>query len=53
LPDDPATILHSCLLRQRAAWFAIDAEARNYLAFIGERGAHYVLNLALSAAISF
>jgi len=34
-------------------WFAIDAEARNYLAFIGDRGAHYVLNPALSAAISF
>jgi len=34
-------------------WVAIDAEARNYLAFIGERGAHYLLNPALSAAISF
>ena len=34
-------------------WFALDAEARNYVAFIGDRGAHYVLNPALSAAISF
>jgi len=34
-------------------WLGIDAEARNYLAFIGDRGAHYVLNPALSAAISF
>jgi hypothetical protein len=34
-------------------WFRIDAEARNYLAFIGDRGAHYLLNPALSAAISF
>jgi len=34
-------------------WLGIDAEARNYLAFIGERGAHYVLNPALSARIAF
>jgi hypothetical protein len=34
-------------------WFVVDAEARNYLAFLGDRGAHYVLNPALSAAISF
>ncbi|HYP99881.1 MAG TPA: DUF4349 domain-containing protein [Polyangiaceae bacterium] len=37
----------------KSDWFVIDAEARNYLAFIGDRGAHYVLNPALSAAISF
>lgn len=34
-------------------WLTVDAEARNYLAFIGDRGAHYLLNPALSAAISF
>ncbi|HET7542628.1 MAG TPA: DUF4349 domain-containing protein [Polyangiaceae bacterium] len=34
-------------------WLIIDAEARNYLAFIGDRGAHYLLNPALSATIGF
>lgn len=34
-------------------WFGVDAEARNYLAFVGDRGAHYVLNPALSARIAF
>lgn len=33
--------------------FAVDVEARNYLAFFGERGAHYVLEPALSARIAF
>jgi len=34
-------------------WLSLDAEARNYLAFVGDRGSHYVLNPALSAAIGF
>jgi hypothetical protein len=34
-------------------WFGVDAEARNYLAFVGDRGAHYVLNPALAARIAF
>lgn len=34
-------------------WLSVDAEARNYLAFIGDRGAHYLLNPALAAAIAF
>lgn len=34
-------------------WLGIDAEARNYLAFIGDRGAHYLLSPALSARIAF
>jgi hypothetical protein len=34
-------------------WFSIDAEARNYLAFIGDRDPHYVLSPALSARIAF
>jgi hypothetical protein len=34
-------------------WFGIDAEARNYLAFGGGRGGHYVLEPALSARIAF
>jgi hypothetical protein len=37
----------------KSDWFCIDAEARNYLAFIGDRGAHYLLNPGLSAAIGF
>lgn len=37
----------------KSDWLSVDAEARNYLAFLGDRGAHYVLNPALSAAISF
>ena len=37
----------------RNDWLGIDAEARNYLAFIGDLGAHYLLNPALSVAISF
>jgi len=34
-------------------WLGIDVEARNYLAFIGDRGAHYLLNPALSGRIAF
>jgi hypothetical protein len=34
-------------------WFGLDAEARNYVAFIGARGAHYLLSPALSAQIAF
>lgn len=34
-------------------WFGLDAEARNYLAFGGERGAHYLLTPALAARIAF
>jgi len=34
-------------------WFGVDAEARNYLAFLGERGTHYVLSPALAARIAF
>jgi hypothetical protein len=33
--------------------FGVDAEARNYLAFGGARGGHYVLTPALSARIAF
>jgi len=34
-------------------WLCVDAEARNYLAFIGDRGAHYLLNPTLSATVGF
>ena len=34
-------------------WFGLDAEARNYLVFIGDRGAHYALVPALSARVAF
>jgi hypothetical protein len=34
-------------------WFYLDLEARNYLAFGGERGAHYALTPALSASVAF
>jgi hypothetical protein len=34
-------------------WFGLDAEARNYLAFGSDRGAHYALEPALSARIAF
>ena len=34
-------------------WFGLDAEARNYLAFGGERGAHYLFAPALAARIAF
>jgi hypothetical protein len=34
-------------------WFGVDVEARNYLAFGGSRGGHYVLTPALSARIAF
>jgi Domain of unknown function (DUF4349) len=34
-------------------WFGLDAEARNYLAFGGDRGAHYLLSPALAARIAF
>jgi hypothetical protein len=37
----------------KSRWFGVDAEARNYLAFIGDRGAHYVFNPALSARFAF
>ncbi len=34
-------------------WFGLDAEARNYLAFGGARGAHYLLSPALAARVAF
>ena len=34
-------------------WFGVDVEARNYLAFGGTRGGHYVFTPALSARIAF
>jgi hypothetical protein len=34
-------------------WFHLDLEARNYLAFGGERGAHYALAPALAASLAF
>jgi len=34
-------------------WFGLDAEARNYLAFGGPRGGHYLLEPALSARVAF
>jgi hypothetical protein len=34
-------------------WFGLDAEARNYLAFGGPRGGHYLLEPALSAKVAF
>lgn len=34
-------------------WFGLDAEARHYLAIIGDRGAHYALSPALSARLAF
>jgi Domain of unknown function (DUF4349) len=34
-------------------WFGVDLEARNYLAFGGSRGAHYLLTPALSARVAF
>jgi hypothetical protein len=34
-------------------WFGLDVEARNYLAFGGARGAHYLLTPALSACVAF
>jgi len=33
--------------------FRLDLEARNYVGFLGERGAHYVLEPALAASIAF
>jgi len=37
----------------KSGCFGVDVEARNYLAFIGERGTHYLLNPALSVTIAF
>jgi hypothetical protein len=34
-------------------WFGLDVEARNYLAFGGSRGGHYLLEPALAARIAF
>lgn len=34
-------------------WFYLDLEARNYLVFGGERGAHYALTPALAASLAF
>jgi hypothetical protein len=34
-------------------WIAFDAEARNYLIFVGDRGAHYGLSPALTARVAF
>jgi hypothetical protein len=40
-----------CVYKNR--WFGLDAEARNYLAFGGDRGAHYLFAPALAARIAF
>lgn len=37
----------------KGRWFGVDLEARNYLAFGGSRGAHYLLTPALSARLTF
>ena len=37
----------------KTRWFGVDVEARNYLAFGGSRGGHYVLTPALSARVAF
>jgi hypothetical protein len=37
----------------KSRWFGVDVEARNYLAFGGARGGHYVLTPAFSARIAF
>jgi len=37
----------------KTRWFGLDAEARNYLAFGGDRGGHYLLTPNLSARIAF
>ena len=37
----------------RNRWFGLDLEARNYLAFLGDRGAHYLLSPALAARVAF
>jgi hypothetical protein len=34
-------------------WFDLDLETRHYLAFIGPRGAHYLLEPGLSASVAF
>ncbi|HEX2871543.1 MAG TPA: DUF4349 domain-containing protein [Polyangiaceae bacterium] len=34
-------------------WFGVDVEARNYLAFLGDRGAHFLVTPALSARVAF
>jgi hypothetical protein len=34
-------------------WFGLDVEARNYLAFLGPRGAHYLFTPALAARVAF
>jgi uncharacterized protein DUF4349 len=34
-------------------WFGLDVEARNHLAFLGPRGAHYLFTPALAARIAF
>ena len=35
------------------SWFGVDVEARNYLAFLGDRGAHFFVTPALSARVAF
>jgi hypothetical protein len=35
------------------SWFGVDVEARNYLAFLGDRGAHFLVTPALSARVAF
>ena len=37
----------------KSRWFGVDVEARNYLAFGGSRGGHYLFTPALSARIAF
>jgi len=52
--DDQALLgatLGSELYKNR--WFGADVEARNYLAFGGARGSHYVFTPAVSARIAF
>lgn len=34
-------------------WFSADAEARNYVAFLGDRGPHYLLSPAITARLAF
>jgi hypothetical protein len=37
----------------RNRWFGLDLETRHYLAFLGDRGAHYLFAPALAARVAF
>jgi hypothetical protein len=37
----------------RNRWFGLDVETRHYLAFLGDRGAHYLFTPALAARVAF